>query len=210
MLICCVLRGCFPAHPRKPRAGRAGWAGVPSTGNCLGSVTRSDARILGYHRLQAEVANPGAVLRAGLTSAHVTDTGTLRASPAEGRERPWRCEEGSSSGCVVRVCADGQRRLARSVGRWAPRAFVGPVPLPAPRWPGPHHLSLGLGSRLGGGCVLQGGCTRLEGRVVTTLSLSPLECLIFSLAPRQGFDPDVWESFVGTSSVPSMANRYLG
>lgn len=149
MLICCVLRGCFPAHPRKPRAGRAGWAGVPSTGNCLGSVTRSDARILGYHRLQAEVANPGAVLRAGLTSAHVTDMGTLRTSPAEGRERPWRREEGSSSGCVVRVCADGQRGLTRSVGRWAPRGFVGPVSLPAPRWPGPPPPISGSGVTAG-------------------------------------------------------------
>lgn len=121
--------GCFPAHPRKPRAGprRLGRSPIHrQLSLCLGYKVRR--RILGYHRLQAEVANP-AVLRAGLTSAHVTNTGTLASLQKAMRGRRRR-EEGSGSGCVVRVC--GRQRLTRSVGRHR-RGFVGPVPLPAPR-----------------------------------------------------------------------------
>ena len=92
--------------------------------------------------------------------------------------------------------------LTRSVGRQAPRGFVGPVSFPASRWPGPPPPVSGSGVTAGRRLCPPRGLHppgRQGGHHSPSLP-----------AGVSDFDPDVWESFVGISSVPSTANRHLG
>lgn len=139
---------------------------------------------------------------------HITDMETPRLPPQKAIKG-----HGDMRRAAARVCREGvwtaRGVLTRAVGRWALRGFVGPMCLPphaglAPttcRWVWSHGWADAEASE---------GAAPAWRAVWSPLSLSPLECLIFSLALRQNFDPDVWESFAGTSSVPSVVNRHLG
>ena len=92
--------------------------------------------------------------------------------------------------------------LTRSVGHRAPRGFVGPVSLPASCWPGPQPPVSGSGVTAGGRLCPPRGLHPPGGQGGHHSPSLPVGV--------SDFDPDVWESFVGTSPVPSMANRHLG